>query len=707
MAKFLYGGRRCPMPRNLPLGNGVLQVNFDLQHQLVDLYYPHVGGENHALGYPFRTGLWVGGQFSWTSDASWRRTLRYQPETLVTDATLEHPALGIRLRFAECVDFHVNAFVRRVSVANLSAQSREVRLFFHHDFHIRGTEIGDTAYFDPNSRGLFHYKGPRWFHANVLAPGGAVGWSQYATGIKEWGNREGTWRDAEDGILGMNPIAQGSVDSTGGVSLTLAGGAEQVLYYWLLAGETYEELRRLNRLVQARGPEGLLRRTADYWRLWVNKEAMDFGPLPPDVVACFKQSLLIARTQIDNGGAIIASTDSDILRFGRDTYTYVWPRDGALVARALDLAGYNDLTRPFYQFCAEVTTHEGFLLHKYNPDRSVGSSWHPWVADGGRQFPIQEDETALVLWALWLHFIANRDVEFIKPLYRPLVKRAADFLATFRDPGTGLPSPSYDLWEERHGIHAYTCGAVYGGLMAAAALTRAFGEDTVAARYQAAAAEVQSGVLRSLWSPEAGRFARTAHISGGGQPQLDLTVDASLYGLFAFGMLPPDDPKVVATMTAVEERLWVRTPTGGVARYENDAYQRAVPDSPQVPGNPWILCTLWLAEWYAARAQSARDLARPLEILQWAASKALPSGVLPEQVHPADGSPLSVSPLTWSHAEFVHAVLRYLDRLHALELCPSCGVPRFRRQESHLIRPGTPSSPEETFPAVTGPHPGR
>src|SRR5579883_2500342 len=270
MAKFLYGGRRCPMPRNLPLGNGVLQVNFDLQHQLVDLYYPHVGGENHALGHPFRTGLWVGGQFSWTSDASWRRTLRYQPETLVTDATLEHPALGIRLRFAECVDFHVNAFVRRVSVANLSAQSREVRLFFHHDFHIRGTEIGDAAYFDPNSRGLFHYKGPRWFHANVLAPGGAVGWSQYATGIKEWGNREGTWRDAEDGILGMNPIAQGSVDSTGGVSLTLAGGAEQVLYYWLLAGETYEELRRLNRLVQARGPEGLLRRTADYWRQWIS-----------------------------------------------------------------------------------------------------------------------------------------------------------------------------------------------------------------------------------------------------------------------------------------------------------------------------------------------------------------------------------------------------------------------------------------------------
>lgn len=689
------------MPRDLPLGNGVLQVNFDLNHQVVDLYYPYVGGENHALGHPFRIGIWAAGRFSWISDPSWRRTLLYHPETLVTDCTLEHPDLGIRLRLAECVDFHVNAFVRRVAVANLAPTPREVRVFFHHDFHIRGTEIGDTAYFDPNSRGLFHYKGPRWFHANVLTTGGP-GWHQYATGIKEWANREGTWRDAEDGVLGMNPIAQGSVDSTGGVTLAVAGGGEEVFHYWLLAGDTYEDLRRLNRLVLVRGPDALLRRTADYWKLWVNKEGTDFGPLPPDVVLRFKQSLLIARTQIDNRGAIIASTDSDILRFGRDTYTYVWPRDGALVARALDLAGYNDLTRPFYQFCAEVTTHEGFLLHKYNPDRSVGSSWHPWVTDGVRQFPIQEDETALVLWALWLHFLANRDVEFIKPLYRPLVKRAADFLTHFRDPETGLPRPSYDLWEERHGVHTFTCGAVYGGLRAAAALTAAFGETEVAARYRTAAAEVQAATARHLWHEGAGRFARMLTLSSSGTPQADLTVDASLYGLFAFGMFPADDPKVTATMTAVEEQLWGRTPVGGLARYAGDPYQRATADSPQVPGNPWILCTLWLAEWYTARARSAQDLARPLEILRWAASRALPSGVLPEQVHPVDGSPLSVSPLTWSHAEYVHAVLRYLDHLHSLELCPSCGVPRFRRQESHLIRPSAAADPEDVFPAARG-----
>ena len=93
----------------------------------------------------------------------------------------------------------------------------------------------------------------------------------------------------------------------------------------------------------------------------------------------YKQSLLILRTQIDNRGAILAANDSDYLDFNNDTYSYMWPRDGALVAHSLDLAGQPEVTRPFYQFCKEVMLPEGFLLHKYNPDKSLGSSWHPWT----------------------------------------------------------------------------------------------------------------------------------------------------------------------------------------------------------------------------------------------------------------------------------------------------------------------------------------
>ena len=119
-------------------------------------------------------------------------------------------------------------------------------------------------------------------------------------------------------------------------------------------------------------------------------------------------------------------------------------------------------------------------------------------------------------------------------------------------------------------------------------------------------------------------------------------------------------------MDAVRERLWVKTAIGGLARYENDYYHQVSRDIPDVPGNPWFICTLWLAQWYIASAKTADDLSPALDILTWVASHALPSGVLAEQVHPYSGLPLSVSPLTWSHASFVAAVLEYVDRLAAL-----------------------------------------
>lgn len=53
------------MPRDLPLGNGRLLITFDREYHIRDLYYPRVGGENHASGHPFRFGVWADGEFGW------------------------------------------------------------------------------------------------------------------------------------------------------------------------------------------------------------------------------------------------------------------------------------------------------------------------------------------------------------------------------------------------------------------------------------------------------------------------------------------------------------------------------------------------------------------------------------------------------------------------------------------------------------------
>src|SRR5258708_40032321 len=147
------------MPRDLPLGNGSLLVTFDQTYQIRDFYWPHVGLENHSLGHPFRLGVCVDGQLRWLSDPGWERDLRYGHETLLTEVRLVHSELNLTLDFVDAVDFHENLLVRRCTITNDAATRREVRLFFHHDFHIMGNEDGDTAYHAPERRALLHYQG--------------------------------------------------------------------------------------------------------------------------------------------------------------------------------------------------------------------------------------------------------------------------------------------------------------------------------------------------------------------------------------------------------------------------------------------------------------------------------------------------------------------------------------------------------------------
>src|SRR5215212_9378161 len=87
------------MPRDIPVGNGQLLVTFDHQYQLRDLFFPHVGQENHAGGGPCRFGVFadVPGQnrsaLSWTGGPGWRVRQRYLRDTLATSVSLEHDDL--------------------------------------------------------------------------------------------------------------------------------------------------------------------------------------------------------------------------------------------------------------------------------------------------------------------------------------------------------------------------------------------------------------------------------------------------------------------------------------------------------------------------------------------------------------------------------------------------------------------------------------
>jgi glucoamylase len=652
------------MPKDIPVSNGNLLFNFDADYQIRDVYFPFIGQENHSKGDPFRFGVWVDGRCSWMGP-EWEKDLRYNDDSLVTDAYLKNESLGLELRCHDVVDVDLDIYIKKVEVTNMQGKERQVRLFFCHDFHLYGNDIGDTAYFDPRSRSIIHYKSNRYFLINCCKSA-TCGVDHYACGDKEIPGRVGIWKDAEDGELSGNQISWGSADSAIGIWLHVPPGGTAEAMYWIAAGTHYNEVAELNRDIIEKTPDALIKRTSDYWKAWVTKEPRSFGDLPQPIIDIYNRSLLILRTQIDNRGAITAANDSDIVRFGRDTYSYMWGRDGSFVAAALAKAGYTHVCMKFYDFCARALSDEGYLYQHYNPDGSLASNWHPWLVDGKAVLPIQEDSTALILWALWIHYESSKDIEFIRPFYDTLIKKAADFMVRSRDHETNLPIPCYDLWEERFGVHTFTVSAVIAGLRAAANFARLFQDAPLAEHYNTVADQIKEALERHLYHSGLTRYARSGYRKSKGY-ELDEVIDVSLLGLTVLGVLPAGDRRMVQTAEAIRRQLWLNTSVEGCARYHGDVYQRPDDSPADIPGNPWFISTLWLGEYYIARAESREELREAVPYLEWCVRNALPSGILAEQVHPVNSSPLSVSPLTWSHSSFVWAVLQYVEKFHSLE----------------------------------------
>ena len=63
-------------------------------------------------------GFWVDGRFAWLDDSGWRKSLRYESNTLVTQAICEHEGLGVSLTVSDCVAHHADILLRRVDVTN-------------------------------------------------------------------------------------------------------------------------------------------------------------------------------------------------------------------------------------------------------------------------------------------------------------------------------------------------------------------------------------------------------------------------------------------------------------------------------------------------------------------------------------------------------------------------------------------------------------
>jgi alpha,alpha-trehalase len=659
--------------RPLIFGNGRILICEDEKGTIRDIYFPYVGLENHGnsikIGICDLDSLYC----SWLEN--WKIRQRYKSEfeesfcerileisedrkdgeevrveignneklgacqevvSNIGETVFENQDVGLRIIVWEAVHPSVNIFYRTLEVRNISNSSKHLRLFSNQNYRILETKIGETAVIDKQT--LIHYKRDRYFlHASDPV------FDQYAVGTAEWRGLEGTWKDMENNAsLSGNPVSHGSVDSTLGWSLPeLKSGESTRVHYWIVLGKNYCNVRKIHKRVKEAGRSALFHHNFNFWNSFTERasilpEFAQMNMLPERVIKCFYRSLLAVVAHMDIRGSVIASCDSDIKQFGADLYSYCWPRDAAWVCLALDRARYHHLSTEIFEFFSKIITPRGNFLHKYTPAGDFGSTWHPIPM-------IQIDETGLPLYALYKNWDIAKSVWTTGRYYRGLVIPAANYLTKAINRETGLPISSFDLWEERKGVHTYSACTVYAGLKGAYELSRSLGDYDNANRWKDAAARIKESILKKLYDERLERFRRSLD---------DPTLDSSVFAVWYFGILPPDDPRVVKTMEAIEREL--ERPSGGIARYLHDNYFGYM--------NSWIICTLWLSKWHSA----VGNLDRALELLDWCASHAHPAGLLPEQIDDK-GRPLSVLPLAWSHSAYVLAVLEYLQALEKKE----------------------------------------
>jgi len=642
--------------RPVILSNGELHVGLNKYGVVHDFYYPYVGFENHSAGGGLRhkVGVYVNGKVRWIDDDTWTFDFSYPHTALIGHTIAKNEALGIMLEFDDAVDTEMSVFMRNIHVINQRDESREIKLYMHQAFAIGDSRSNtDTAQYLPDSDAILHYRGRRAF-----VVGGATDsnpFDQFTIGLFGDEEHDGSYRDAEDGQLTGNVVEHGRVDSILGFTLQVEARSSVRVHYWIAAGMSNREALYIHRQIQERGLHERLHKTAQWWQEWLAPALDSAKHLPKEYQERFIQSVMIIKSQLDKRGAVIASTDSTLLNYSKDGYAYSWPRDGANVVWPLVRLGYYQEAYRFFEFCQRGLHPGGYLMHKYRADGALGSSWHPYVHGNTVAPPIQEDETALVVFVFVQFYNLSKDSTLIKDFYHSMIKPMANFMAEFIDETTGLPKPSYDLWEERFMINTHTTSVTYAALLAASELASVVGDDENAVKWRSAADDIQTAAQKYLFNTERQVVYRGISVENG-TITYDETIDnAAVFSAFMFGLFAPDSHEIKASIETTARVFGATKERPGLPRYENDYYRRA---HPEISGNWWYITTLWMAQYNI----EVGNLDDAKATLNWVHDHMMSTGMMGEQIDPITEEVIAPAPLTWSHAEYLGTLIDLLGQ---------------------------------------------
>jgi len=209
--------------------------------------------------------------------------------------------------------------------------------------------------------------------------------------------------------------------------------------------------------------------------------------------------------------------------------------------------------------------------------------------------------------------MSESDQAYVRNTLFPSIEKDLDYVCSV------YTESSFDLWEEVNGYHFFTRMVQRNGLLTGAKLATRLGADDKASTW-AGCAKVLSGMIDQHWNPNTGiiEFAVNRDESNHYRyHEIDVAVLlGSLYGDAGDGFYDVHEEKVMSTVEAMidvftdgsygiqtqEEAAGI--PGVYIGRYPNDTYSGT---STSGQGNPWILATAALGEYYYRHAVAVKE----------------------------------------------------------------------------------------------------
>jgi len=381
--------------------------------------------------------------------------------------------------------------------------------------------------------------------------------------------------------------------------------------------------------------------TIRYWQRWVKHCS-----IPPLYQRHVIRSALALKLHCFEGtGAIVAAMTTSIPEApgsGRTwDYRYCWLRDAYYALEAFRLLGHFEERENFVQYLLNLAsaTPDLKLAPLYRVDGTssleerVLHDWPGFGGDGpvrvgnGAAEQAQNDIFGEMVLALAPIFLDERfSAERSKATLHLLERLARKAIAVAGTPDAGI-------WEYRTEAKPQT----FSSLMCWAAADRmakvaALHAPAAEAEFRSGAERIRDEIVARAWSRELGSFAATYG---------DGTLDASLLQMASLGLLPPEDPRLHATVDAIRDGL---SRDGWLYRYRLD-------DGFGAPEVAFTICTFWLVE--ALEAIGRREEARA--VMDRVHTAVSPLGLLSEDYETTTLRMWGNFPQAYSHVGLIHA----------------------------------------------------